>query len=81
MKKIKFTGWKKGMNKIKFIQLLHHKAGISLKEAKQIKDEIVDGKTIVISAKAEMVDYLISQAEVYGVYAEVIDNPDPETPQ
>jgi len=54
------------MNKIEFIQLLHHKLGISLKEAKQIKDEIVDGKAIEISVKSEMVDYLISQAEVYG---------------
>ncbi|PWG78014.1 hypothetical protein [Pararcticibacter amylolyticus] len=73
MKKIRFTGWKKGVNKIEFIQLLHHNAGISLKEAKQIKDRIVDGEIVEINAKKEAAEYIINQSSNCGFQGEMIE--------
>lgn len=74
MKKVRFTGWKKGMNKIEFIQLLHHNAGISLKEAKQIKDRIVDGEIVEINVKSEVAEYIINQSSSYGLQVEMIED-------
>ena len=70
MKKIKFTGWNKNMNKIKFIHLLNEQADLSLKESKEIKDRIVDGEVIEIEVHDEKVKAIISEATAFGVIAE-----------
>jgi hypothetical protein len=70
MKKILFTGWRKGMNKIEFIQLLHHSASLPLTEAKSIKDRIVDGEAIEIQVSESIVQYIIRCSQQYGVDAQ-----------
>ncbi|MGI4752027.1 MAG: hypothetical protein ACRYFB_15445 [Janthinobacterium lividum] len=70
MKKILFTGWRKGMNKIEFIQLLHHSAGVPLRDAKSIKDRIVDGEVIEIEVNESIAQYIIDGSRQYGVDAE-----------
>lgn len=70
MKKIRFTGWNKNMNKIKFIHLLNEQAGLSLKESKEIKDRIVDGEVIEIEVHDDKVKVIISEATAFGVIAE-----------
>jgi ribosomal protein L7/L12 len=73
MKRIKFTGWKKGMNKIEFIQLLRSHTELSLEEAKNIKDRIVDGEIIEIVVKPAIAQYLVDESRKYGVFAEIIE--------
>jgi siroheme synthase (precorrin-2 oxidase/ferrochelatase) len=48
MAKITFTGWEPGMKKIPFIKLLHEKAGLSLVDAKTLKDDLVDKRKIIV---------------------------------
>lgn len=48
MTKIEFEGWDIGMRKIPFIKLLNEKAGLSLSEAKKLKDRLVDKNEIIV---------------------------------
>lgn len=70
MKKILFTGWRKGMNKIEFIQLLHHSAGLPLTVAKSVKDRIVDGEAIEIEVAESIIHDIIRYSKQYGVDAQ-----------
>ncbi len=55
MTKIIFEGWEVGMRKIPFTKLLNQKAGLSLLEAKKIKDRLVDNNEIIeIEIKEEL---------------------------
>lgn len=47
MVKIIFEGWNVGMRKIPFIHLLQDKAGLSLGEAKRLKDRLVNDNEII----------------------------------
>jgi len=67
MRKIRFTGWNKKMNKIKFIHLLNEQAKLSLKESKDIKDRIVNGEEIDILVSDDKIDILISESIKFGV--------------
>jgi ribosomal protein L7/L12 len=48
MTKIIFEGWDVGMRKIPFIKLLNEKAGLTLQEAKNLKDRLIDNNEIVV---------------------------------
>ena len=71
MKKIKFIGWVKGMNKIKFIHLLRNNTQLSLKEAKNIKDRIVDNEVIEILVEPAIAQMILSKSKIYGVFSEI----------
>lgn len=47
MVKIIFESWNVGMRKISFTKLLNKKAGLTLQEAKNIKDRLVDNNEII----------------------------------
>ncbi len=47
MAKIIFEGWDVGMRKIPFTKLLNKKAGLTLQEAKILKDRLVDNNEVV----------------------------------
>jgi ribosomal protein L7/L12 len=54
MFKIKFYGWSVGAKKISFVKILSEFSGVSLHEAKQIKDDIIDkGLTIYLNVEEE----------------------------
>ncbi len=54
MAKIIFEGWDVGMRKIPFTKLLNEKVGMSLSEAKRLKDRLVDNnETIEIEIEDE----------------------------
>lgn len=72
MRKIRFTGWNKKMNKIKFIHLLNEQAKRSLKESKDIKDRIVNGEAVQITVNDDKVNVIISEALKFGVNAEEV---------
>jgi len=71
MRKIRFIGWRPGMNKIKFVRLLNEDVGFTLQEAKIIKDNIVDGQVIEISVLAEQYDQIISDVSKCGIIVEM----------
>lgn len=47
MVKIIFESWDVGMRKIPFTKLLNEKAGLTLQEAKNLKDRLVDNNEII----------------------------------
>lgn len=47
MAKIIFEGWEVGMKKVAFTKLLSEKGGLSLSEAKTLKDRLVDKNEII----------------------------------
>ena len=47
MRKITFKGWEVGMRKIPFTKLLNEKGQLSLKEAKSIKDRLVNNNEVI----------------------------------
>jgi hypothetical protein len=53
MTKIIFEGWEVGMRKIPFIKLLNEKAGLSLKDSKNLKDRLVDNEIIEMEVPDE----------------------------
>lgn len=54
--KVIFEGWEPGMRKIPFIELLKEKAGLSLSEAKNLKDRLVDnGEVITLNVEDNIV--------------------------
>ena len=53
MKKVKFTGWEEGMKKIPFTKLLHEEGGMTLKDAKEVCDGILNEVNFTIEFKDE----------------------------
>jgi len=54
--KVIFEGWEPGMRKIPFIELLKEKAGLSLSEAKNLKNRLVDnGEVITLNLEGKIV--------------------------
>jgi hypothetical protein len=47
MAKLIFYGWRTGMQKIPFIHLLKDKGGLTLSEAKKMKDRLVNNDEII----------------------------------
>jgi hypothetical protein len=47
MAKIIFDGWDVGMRKIPFTKLLNEKAGLTLAEAKNLKDRLINDNEII----------------------------------
>lgn len=73
MRRIKFTGWQKGMHKIEFIHLLHNYAGISLTEAKNIKDKIVNNESVEIELEDSKIQFILESCKNYGVIVEIME--------
>ena len=71
MKKIKFIGWKVGMNKIEFIQLLYNNTSVSLTESKKIKDRIVDGEDVELMVDDNEVKFIVDKAREYGLIVQI----------
>ena len=67
MNKITFTGWKVGFRKVEFTRLLRVKAGLSLSEAKNKVDSILDGKEeIVLIEEKNTAMTLVKEARLLG---------------
>lgn len=71
MKVIIFEGWKVGMRKIPFIKLLNKECKLSLKEAKHIKDCIVDNKTMVIEVEDAIAEFILKESRELGVICRI----------
>lgn len=75
MVKIEFYGWEVGARKIPFTTLLTDKGGLSLSEAKSIKDAIIDRDEIkVISvASKEKAARIVDEAVKIGIKCRVLE--------
>ncbi|WP_313266395.1 hypothetical protein [Sphingobacterium sp.] len=54
-----FESWDVGMRKIPFTKLLNEKAGLTLQEAKKLKDRLVDNNEII---EVEIDDEILAKA-------------------
>jgi len=72
-KKVTFKGWKTGMKKIPFIKLLNEDGQLTLRDAKSIKDRLVnDGEIITIEFSSESLARLIyEKSQNLGVICEL----------
>lgn len=73
--KITFLGWNVGMHSLRFAQLLHHQAGLGLKEAWDIKTRVLDKEPVVLELPAAMAAAIFEQATVLGVNCTLEANP------
>ena len=48
MPEVRFKGWKVGMKKVSFTKMLMYAWNLSLPSAKQITDDLLDGKEITL---------------------------------
>ena len=73
--KITFLGWNVGMRSLRFAQLLHHQAGLGLKEAWDIKTRVLDKEPVVLELPAAMAAAIFEQATALGVNCALEANP------
>ena len=73
--KITFLGWNVGMRSLRFVQLLHHQAGLGLKEAWDIKTRVLDKEPVVLELPAAMASAIFEQAIALGVNCALEANP------
>lgn len=73
--KITFLGWNVGMRSLRFAQLLHHQAGLGLKEAWDIKTRVLDTEPVVLELPAAMAAAIFEQAIALGVNCTLEANP------
>ncbi len=73
MKKIRFYGWDIGVKTISFIELLHNTGGISLIEAKLIKEKIIDGLIVEIEFDEDKANIILNDSNQLGIHASVIE--------
>jgi len=68
MAKVIFKGWRVGMRKIPFTMLLKERAGLSLKQARDIKTKVLDNEEIAISVdNIEIARAIAVEADKLGV--------------
>ena len=74
MAKVVFKGWRVGMRKIPFTMLLRQRAGLSLKQARDIKTKVLDNEEVVIFVdNIEIARTIAVEADKLGVIAELIE--------
>lgn len=67
MKEIILTSWKPGLNKVALSKLLRDDAGLSLGEAKQAVDALLDDESVVIAIESdECADSVLKKAIEFG---------------
>ena len=73
--KITFLGWNVEMRSLRFAQLLHHQAGLGLKEAWDIKTRVLDKEPVVLELPSAMAAAVFEQATALGVICTLEANP------
>ena len=51
MPEVTFNGWQVGMKKVAFIKMLIERTDLTLPEAKQITDDVLEGKKLLSEQK------------------------------
>jgi len=63
------------MRSLRFAQLLHHQAGLGLKEAWDIKIRVLDKEPVVLELPAAMATAIFEQTTALGVICTLEANP------
>jgi hypothetical protein len=64
MHKLRLTGWRYGLRKVSMTQALQRHARLSLSEAKQVTDRVLDGELVDIECPTESDRLLLGEALV-----------------
>lgn len=74
MNRIKFTGWKPGVRKVSFTNLLQNEAGLSFEDAKELSDIITnENKTAEITIdNLEKAKLFVKEAKELGIKCELV---------
>ena len=74
MFKIRFDGWKQGLNKVKLIKLIREDAGIPLGKALGVVDQLLDGEKPVVTLEVRRkADHLVKESRRLGARAELVE--------
>lgn len=65
-KEIKITSWVRGFNKVKYVCLLREYCGLSLSQAKQDVDGILEGKIIIAKVMDNDVETFLIKSKELG---------------
>jgi hypothetical protein len=66
MKTVLFTGWNYGLQKVALTKLLRSEAHLPLSVAKDVVDQLLDGRSPEIVLDDETADRFVQMAEVLG---------------
>lgn len=67
MAKIEFESWNEGFEKVEFTKYLASKCGIRLLKAKEIADDILEGKVTYLECKEDNAELIVKQARSFGI--------------
>ncbi|WP_124981872.1 hypothetical protein [Nonlabens xiamenensis] len=75
MSKVKFYGWEEGCRKISFYLFLSQETHLSLKEAKAIKEKIIDkNEEVVVKFETnELALKVYQKSTKYGIKSKIIN--------
>jgi 16S rRNA U1498 N3-methylase RsmE len=75
MIEVKLNGWRPGLNKVALTKILQSHASLTLGEAKRSTDDLLAGKSVIVSVPdEETAERLIASATAIGASA-VIQGP------
>lgn len=70
---VMFVGWRAGLKKVSLTELLQHRTHLSLKEAKDSVDKLLDGQQISISCSSlTEADELVKAATALGAECKIM---------
>lgn len=68
MPEVTFNGWQVGMKKVAFTKMLIERTDLTLPEAKQITDDVLEGKEITLKTETiEKTNWIAIEATDLGV--------------
>ena len=75
MPTVRFTGWRPGLNKVKLNHALREHSGLGLADAKDVVDDVVDGRFPSVSVPTlHAAGVLVEEAYALGANAVLDDS-------
>jgi ribosomal protein L7/L12 len=72
MTAVRITGWRRGLKKISHTQILHEMTGLSLREARDVTDAVLEGRVVPVIVQSDGVAReLISKLRDIGADASI----------
>jgi hypothetical protein len=72
MSQILLTGWRPGFQKVSLTKLLQTSAGLTLGAAKSVTDEVLNGKSVVVSLTKGDANEFVDAADKLGAVASIL---------
>jgi len=75
MTHIRMNGWRTGLKKISLTELIYHNTSLSLAEAKNCVDQLIQGDAVVIPVSdTTLATTFIEQATALGAICEMVSD-------